>query len=88
MSSWPEAHQANALSKSSRKRKEDIDGWVEPFCQPFIGTLGMMKSFELLMNDGENVAGRATILKLGSEWVFQKVPPRAFFVCLQCICKN
>ena len=43
---------------------------------------------ELLMNDGENVAGRATILKLGGKWVFQKVPSHAFFVCLQGICKN
>ena len=88
MSSWPEAHQANALSKSSRKRKEDIDSWVEPPCQPFIGTLKMMKSFDLLMNDGENLAGSVAILKLSGEWVFQKVAPRAFFVCLQGIIKN
>ena len=88
MSSWPEAHQANAISKSSRKCKEDIDGWVEPFCQPFIGTLGMMKSFELLMNDGENVAGSVAILKLGGQWVCKKVAPRAFFVCLQGIVEN
>ena len=88
MSSWPEAYGTNALSKNSRKSKEDIDGWVEPFCQPFIGTLGLMKSFELLMNDGENGAGGVAILELSGEWVCKKVSPSAFFVCIQGIIEN
>ena len=88
MSSWPEAYQANALSKSSRKSIEDIDGWVEPFCQPFIGFLGLMESLELLMNDGENGAWRVTILELDGEWVCKKVPLRASLVSLQGIFEN
>ena len=69
MSSWPEAYQPNTLSKSSRKGIEDTDGWVEPFCQPFIGCLGLIESLELLMNDGENLAWSVAILKLGGDWV-------------------
>ena len=40
------------------------------------------------MNDGDNGAGRIAGLKLGGEWVCKKVPPRAFFVCLQGIIEN
>ena len=47
-----------------------------------------MESLELLMNDGEDLAGSVAILKPGGEWVCKKVTPRGFFVYLQGIFKN
>jgi hypothetical protein len=47
-----------------------------------------MESLELLMDDGENVAGRVARLELGDKWVCEKVPLRPFFVFLQGTIKN
>jgi len=87
-SSCPEAYQASALSKSGRERKEDVDSWVQPFCQPFIGSLGLMESLDLLVDDGENGAGRVASLELGGKWMCEKITLCSFFVGLQGIIEN
>jgi hypothetical protein len=61
MGSFPEAYQANTLSKSFGKGVQDSHGWVEPFCQSIVVSL---ESLDLLMNEGENCAGRGTGLEL------------------------
>jgi hypothetical protein len=47
-----------------------------------------MKSLDLLMNNGENGAGRVASLKLGGKWVGKKIVLCTFFVCLQGIIEN
>ena len=66
MSSYPETYQANTLSKSFRKGVQDSHGWVEPPCQPIVVSL---ESLELLKNEGENGAGRGTVLELEDKWM-------------------
>jgi hypothetical protein len=66
MDSFPETYQANTLSKSFRKGLQDSHGWVEPSRQPIIVCL---ESLELLMNEGENGAGRGTVLELEDKWM-------------------
>jgi hypothetical protein len=66
MSSFSETYQANTLSKSLRKGVQDSHGWVEPTCQPIVVSLEFL---ELLMNEGENGAGRCTVLELEDKWM-------------------
>ena len=66
MSSFSETYQANTLSKSFGKGLQDSHGWVEPSRQPIIVCL---ESLELLMNEGENGAGRGTVLELEDKWM-------------------
>jgi hypothetical protein len=47
-----------------------------------------MKSLELLMNDGENGAGRIARLELGRKWMCKKIVLGAFFVPLQGIIED
>ncbi len=54
--------------------------WVEPSRPPFISTLRLIELVDLLLKHVENVARRAAVLELGSEWVFEKVLLRASFV--------
>jgi hypothetical protein len=60
MSSFPETYQANTLSKCFGKGVQDSHGWVKPFCQPVVVSL---ESLGLLMNEGENGAGRVAVLE-------------------------
>lgn len=76
------------LQESCGKGIQDIHGWVEPFCQLFIGSLRLMESLDLLMNEGENGAGRVASLELGGEWVCKKIALCALFVRLQGIIEN
>ena len=39
MGSFPEAYQANTLSKSFGKGVQDSQGGVNPFCQPIVVSL-------------------------------------------------
>jgi hypothetical protein len=54
--------------------------WVEPSRPLFISTLRLIELVGLLLKHVENVARRAAILELGSEWVCGKVPLYAPFV--------
>jgi hypothetical protein len=85
MGSFPKAYQANTLSKSFGKGVQDSDGWVEPFCQSIVVSL---ESLDLLMNEGENGAGRVAVLELGGKWMCKKVALCAFSVGLQGIIEN
>ena len=63
MSDWrnsgrPWAYQAIIIRSESRgESKEDVCGWIKPLCPSFITTLGLIKPYDLLLKDGENVAG-------------------------------
>ena len=85
---FPEAYQANTLSKSSRKRVQDSHGWVKPTCQPVVGSLGLMNTLDLVMNEGENSAGRFAVLELGNEWMGKEITLCALFVGLQGVIEN
>ena len=85
---FPEAYQANTPSKSSRKRIQDSHGWIKPTCQPFVGSLGLMDTLDLLMNEGENGAGRVAVLELGNKWMREKIVLCALFVGVQGIVKD
>jgi hypothetical protein len=61
MGSFPETYQANTLSKCFGKYVQDSHGWVKPSCQPIIVSL---ESLDLLMDEGENGAGRVAVLEL------------------------
>jgi hypothetical protein len=86
--SFSEAYQANALSKSFRKRVQDFHGWVEPFCQPFVAFPRLMELLGLLVNDSENGIERVAVLELGGKWMREKIALCAFFVGLQGIIEN
>ena len=47
-----------------------------------------MESLDLLMNEGENGAGRVASLELGSKWMRKKIAFRALFIRLQGIIKH
>ncbi len=47
-----------------------------------------MGSLKLLINEGENVAGRAAVPELGKKWVREEILPCAFFVGFQGIVDN
>jgi hypothetical protein len=67
---------------------DDIHSWVEPFCQPFVGSLGLVGSLDLLMKDGENGAGRVASPELGGKWMREEITFCSLFVCLQGIIKD
>ena len=85
---FPEAYQANTLSKCSRKRVQDSDGWIKPSCQPFVGTLGLMDTLDLVMNEGENGGGRVAVLELGNKWMREEIVLCALIVGVQGIVKD
>ncbi len=67
---------------------KDLNCWVEPSGPLFISTLRLIELLDLLLKHIENVARRAAVLELGSEWVCDKV---LFYACLvrsQGIIKN
>ena len=80
MGSFPETYQANTLSKSFGKGVQDSHGWVNPSCQPIVVSL---EPLELLMNEGENGAGRGTVLELDDKWMCKEIVLGTFFVGLQ-----
>jgi hypothetical protein len=43
---------------------------------------------KLLINEGENVAGRVAVLELGEKWVAEKILPCVFSIGLQGIVEN
>ncbi len=79
MGSFSETYRANTLSKSFRKGVQDSHGRVKPFCQLIIVSL---ESLDLLINEGENGAGRVAVLELGGKWMCKKVALCALFVGL------
>ncbi len=85
---FPEAYQANTGSKSSRKRIQDSHGWTKPTCQSFVGSLGLMDTLDLVMNEGENSAGRFAVLELGNERMGKEITLCALFVGLQGVIEN
>ena len=85
MRSFPEAYQVNTLSKSFRKGVQDSHGRVEPFCQSIVVSL---ESLDLLMNEGENCAGRGTGLELDDKWMCKKIVLGTLFVGIQGIVEN
>jgi hypothetical protein len=85
MGSFHEAYQANTLSKSFRKGVQDSHGWVEPFCEPIVVSL---ESLDLLMNEGENGAGRGTNLELDDKRMRKEIVLGTFFVGVQGVVEN
>jgi hypothetical protein len=85
MGSFPKTYQANTLSKSLRKDVQDSHGWVKPFCQLIVIFL---ESLDLLMNEGENGAGRGTVLELSNKWMGKEIVIGTFFVGLQGIVED
>jgi len=47
-----------------------------------------MQSLNLLINEGENIAGRLAVLELGEKWVREEILPCAFSIGLQGIVEN
>ena len=64
-----------------------LDSWVEPSRPPFISTLRLIELVDLLLKHVEDVARRAAVLELDSEWVCGKVLLYAPFVRSQGIIK-
>ncbi len=52
---------------------DHLDSWVEPSRPPFISTLRLIELVDLLLKHVEDVARRAAVLELDSEWVCGKV---------------
>ena len=76
------AYQAIIRSESRRVSKEDIYYCIEPLGPSFIATPGLIGSLDLLLKDGENVAGRVAGLELGGKWMGKQIVPGAFFCTL------
>ena len=51
-------------------------------------SLRLLESLKLLINEGENVAGRVAVLEPGEKWVGEEILPCAFFIGLQGIVEN
>ena len=85
MGSFPNAYQANTLSKSFGKGVQDSHGWVEPFCQSVVVS---RESLDLLTNEGENGAGGGTVLELDDKWMGKEIVLGTFFVGVQGIVEN
>jgi hypothetical protein len=85
MSSFPKTYQANTLSKSFGKGVQDSHGWVKPFCQLIVVSL---ESLDLLLNEGENGAGRGTVLELSDKRMRKEIVLGTFSVSLQGIVEN
>jgi hypothetical protein len=85
MGSFPEAYQANTFSKSFGKGVQDSHGWVKPLRQSIVISLEYL---DLLMNEGENGAGRGTVLELSDKWMRKEIVLGTFFVDLQGIVEN
>ena len=64
---------------------QDSHSCVEPFRQSIVVSL---ESLDLLMNEGENGAGRGTILELDGKWVGKDIVLGTFFVGVQGIVEN
>ncbi len=47
-----------------------------------------MESLNLLINEGENVAGRVAVLEVGEKWVREEILPCALLVGLQGIVED
>jgi len=47
-----------------------------------------MESLKLLINEGENVAGRVAVLEVGERWVREEILPCALLVSLQGIVED
>jgi hypothetical protein len=47
-----------------------------------------MESLNLLINEGENVAGRVAVLELGEKWVHEEIVPCALSIGLQGVVEN
>ena len=85
MGAFPETYQANTLSKSFGKGVQDSHGWVKPFCQSIVISL---ESLNLLLNEGENVAGSGTVLELSDKRMSKEIVLGTFFVGLQGIVED
>jgi hypothetical protein len=85
MGPFPETYQANTLSKSFGKCVQDSHGWVKPFCQSIVVSL---ESLNLLLNEGENVAGSGTVLELSDKRMSKEIVLGTFSVSLQGIVEN
>ena len=59
---------------------KDVHGWIQPF---LIAALRLIELLDLLIKHGENIASRIAFFDTLSEWVREKVYPRAFFVRFQ-----
>jgi hypothetical protein len=85
MGAFPETYQANTLSKSLGKGVQDSHGWVKPFCQFIVVSL---ESLDLLLNEGENIAGRGAVLELDDKRMREEIILGTFFVGVQGIVEN
>ena len=85
MGSFPNTYQADTLPKSFGKDVQDSHGWVKPFCQSIIVSL---ESLALLLNEGENCAGRGTGLELDDKRMGKEIVLGTFSVGLQGIVEN
>ena len=76
-------YQTNTLAKCLRECIQDIHGWIEPFCQPFIAASRPVEVLDLLLKDGENGGWRVAGLKLSGEWMGEEISLCLFFVHFQ-----
>ena len=67
-------HQANTTSDDSRKRAEDIDGGIEPFCQFCIGIMRLVEPGNLFIEYAEDGTRGMTVL----EFVEQRMGAEIF----------
>ena len=68
---------ANSLTKSVRKRGEDVHNRVNPLHQPLIAIPKLLKSLSLVLEYGFDGIDRATSFQIGSEQMVEE-----WFPCL------
>ena len=68
-----ETYQADAPGNSSRKRGEDVHGWVQPLGQPFVTTARFVQDLKLVLKDSNDSGLGVARLQLGSKWMSEKV---------------
>ena len=68
-----ETYQADAPGNSSRKRGEDVHGWVQPFCQFVVTTARFVQELNLVLKDSNDSGSGVAGLQLGQQWMSEKV---------------
>ena len=66
---YHDIHKSNALANSPRKRIQYIYGRTDPFRESIVSILGLIESWDLVSQDGEDGLGGIAGLKAGKERV-------------------
>ena len=78
-----EIYQAEAIPEHFRKGEEDVNGGIQPLCQPLIETPSLFELLHLLLKDGQNLSRIVAAVQSDCKWMREEVSFRTFLVRLE-----